>query len=92
MPQSELYKAEPDVVACELDGGAALLDLRTSLYFSLNPVGAALWEALKTPASVSALSEVVAEKFDVAVVVCQPDVEAYLKDLHARKLITISQG
>ena len=90
--QAETFAAQPDVVACELEGGAALLDLRSSLYFSLNSVGAVLWEALTTPRSVDELVGVVAESFDVTAEACRADVEAYLRDLHARQLIIARQA
>lgn len=92
MSQTETYSAQPDVVACELDSGAALLDLRTSLYFSLNGVGAVLWEALQSRTSLDNLAVLVAEKFDVAVEDCRRDVEVYVKELQARQLVTAHVG
>ncbi len=90
--QKETFSALPDVVACELDGGAALLDLRTSLYFSLNSVGGVLWQALQTPATLDDLVLVVADKFEVSAETCRNDVDVYLRDLAARHLISVQQA
>ena len=90
--QTELFAAAPDVIACELEGGAALLDLRTSHYFSLNSVGAVLWQALQTPTSPERLSETVAEHFEITADACRADVEAYLGQLHTRQLVTKANG
>ncbi|CAN5359904.1 hypothetical protein BH09PSE1_BH09PSE1_05000 [soil metagenome] len=92
MSQTETFAAHPEVVACELEGGAALLDLRTSTYFSLNTVGSVLWQALQSPGSVDSLVAIVADRFDTTAEHCRADVETYLKQLQSRQLVTIVQG
>lgn len=92
MPQTETYVVEPDVVACELAGGAALLDLRTSTYFSLNAVGARVWEALAEPRTVKQVCDAVSETFDTDPKACEADVRAHLLSLEARGLVTHGRG
>jgi len=38
----------PDVECTELEDGAVLLNMETRLYYSLNPVGLELWDAIDT--------------------------------------------
>ena len=90
--QTEIFTALPEVVACELETGAALLDLRTSTYFSLNSVGSVLWDALQTPSSADSLATLVADHFEITPEKCRADVEAYLNELHSRQLVTRVQG
>lgn len=46
-----LIAADPEVVGCPLGEGSALLNLRTNIYYSLNTVGAFVWDALSAPGS-----------------------------------------
>lgn len=87
MNPDALFEADPEVVACEFEGAAALLDLRTSLYFSLNPVGAAIWWVLgQQPSSLDAVCRTVSEKFDVTAADCRSDVAVLLDELCRRNL------
>jgi hypothetical protein len=57
--------ADKDVFSCELAGGQALLDLRTSTYYSINAVGAHVWGLLQKPAVLADITRSVTEAFDV---------------------------
>ncbi|MCM0001374.1 MAG: PqqD family protein [Erythrobacter sp.] len=59
-----LISGDPEVVGCTLAEGAALLNLKTYVYYSLNEVGAFVWDALAEPASFEGLVEQVAAEFD----------------------------
>lgn len=68
------------VVATELGDGLALLNLRTNEYFSLNEVGAFVWNELQSPQSRDALIRVMTEKYDVAAETCANDLDLLLED------------
>jgi hypothetical protein len=87
-----LVSASQGVVSCELDGESALLDLDTSRYFRLNPVGTLVWRALAEPKTVSALQGVVLEAFDVEPERCARDLEALLAKLSGAGLVEISNA
>lgn len=59
-----LISGDTEVVGCTLAEGAALLNLKTYVYYSLNEVGAFVWDALAEPASFAGLVEQVAAEFD----------------------------
>ena len=86
MTSTATFSADPDVVACELNGGAALLDLRTSTYFSLNPVGAVIWEAIQQPKTLDGICATVAGTFEVGDDRCRADVQTLLDTLQERRL------
>ncbi len=49
-PPTLMIASDPEVVGCPLGEGSALLNLRTNVYYSLNPVGAFVWDALSESA------------------------------------------
>ncbi len=84
--------ADPEAVSCELGAGAAILDLRTGTYFSLNSVGAFVWNLLESPRSVSELREAVQERYDVAEEQCRADIERLVGELEKASLVRVSDG
>lgn len=59
-----MIAGDPEVVGCTLAEGSALLNLKTYVYYSLNEVGAFVWDALAEPIAFAALVERVAAEFD----------------------------
>lgn len=84
-----LYVARPDVVASDLGGHWALLDLETSLYYTLNASGAEVWNAMQTPAPLSQLISAVTKAFSVSEDDCRKDIEALLQELVAAGLASV---
>jgi hypothetical protein len=68
---------DPEVVGCTLAEGSALLNMRTYVYYSLDEVGAFVWEALREPVPFSRLVEQVCAAFAAPA----PQVEADLARL-----------
>ena len=75
---NETYVADPEVVASEVDGGAALLDLRSSQYYGLNPVGSFVWDQIQSPRTLDDIVDAVAEAFDVQPDACRADIDRLL--------------
>ena len=78
-----------DQVSCDLVGEAVILNLKSGVYFGLNPVGARIWELIQEPRTVSAVLDVLLEQYNVEVERCEQDLFALLDDLAARDLIAI---
>lgn len=78
-----------DVVHCDLDGEAVLLDLGTRRYFKLNRVGAHVWERLGDRAEVGALRRSILEAFDVDPDRCTRDLDALLQAMSTAGLVEI---
>lgn len=89
---ARLFSAEAEVVACDLETGAALLDLRSSTYFSLNPVASIVWQTLATPVSAERLVEEVIKRFDAPTATVASDVDALLDEMSRLKLISTHDG
>ena len=73
--------ASKDAVACEFGNGLALLDMRSNIYYSLNSVGAYIWELIQEPKSISEIRSAVLERYNVEPERCKADVDGLLKGL-----------
>lgn len=78
-----------DQVSCDLVGEAVILNLKSGVYYGLNPVGARIWELIQEPRTVSAVLDVILEQYNVEAERCERDLFALLDDLAARDLIAI---
>lgn len=81
-----------DQVSAELNGEAVVLNLKSGVYFGLNPVGTTVWSMLKTsPRSVAELREGILQEYDVGVERCDDDLRALLASLSEHGLIEITE-
>ena len=82
------YTTSDQVSAVQLEDGAVLLDLRTGRHFSVNPVGATLWQRLdQGPATRTELSAALREVFDVEETRLSSDLDHWLDLLRRADLI-----
>ncbi|RVD16044.1 PqqD family protein [Mesorhizobium sp. M4B.F.Ca.ET.017.02.2.1] len=73
--------ATSDAVACEFGSGLALLNLRSNIYYSLNSVGAYIWELIQEPRPIADIRTAVQTRYDVDPERCKADVDGLLKGL-----------
>lgn len=73
--------ATKDAVACEFGDGLALLNLKSNVYYSLNGVGAFIWDLIQEPRSIGDIRSAVLARYNVDPARCQADVDALLKGL-----------
>jgi hypothetical protein len=59
-----LIASDPQVVGCTLGEGTALLNLDTNIYYSLNEVGAFVWNSMGDPVAFDSLVKRVSEAYD----------------------------
>lgn len=84
------WTISPDVRSTQSEDGAVLLDIRQGLCFSLNVVGAKVWQKLEVSQTGITLPQLVAElapQFAVAVDQLTTDLEHYLHELEAKGLV-----
>jgi hypothetical protein len=86
---SAVVAAGDGVVSCALTGGAALLDVRSNVYFTLNDVGARIWSAIQEPRAISEIIDIVTAQYDVDRTRCHDDLVALLRQLDDAGLIKI---
>jgi len=78
-----------DQVSCDLSGEAAILNLKTSVYFGLNTVGASIWKLIQEPKTVKDIRDAILEEYDVEPVRCEHDILEILQELSTHGLIEI---
>ena len=88
-PDELMIAAAPDQASVDLDDEAAILNLKTGIYFGLNEVGAWIWRLIQEPRTVAAIREAVLAEFEVEPDVCQSDLQALLRDLEQNQLINV---
>jgi hypothetical protein len=90
--RESIVAADAAVVSCELAAGAALLNLNSSVYYSLNEVGAHVWALIQTPTSVHEICRDLEVQYDVAPERCYSDLVALLGHMAEAGLIEISDA
>ncbi|KKN63848.1 hypothetical protein LCGC14_0497780 [marine sediment metagenome] len=85
------FRANPDCIVCSYGDGIAVLNRKTSDYFSLDPVGATVWEAIEAAPQSGVTSDevvsIVVDRFDVEPDTCRPDILAFFDMLKDARLI-----
>jgi hypothetical protein len=80
-----------NILASAVDNDLVMLDVEGGHYFSLDPIGADIWERLAEPVRVADLCEQLGQTYDVAPTVCHDDVLKLLNDMATDKLLVIVQ-
>jgi Coenzyme PQQ synthesis protein D (PqqD) len=60
-----MVKRSDTAMARELDGEVVILDIPSGRYFTMNDVGALVWNQLEVPVTTDTLTDAVVEAFDV---------------------------
>jgi hypothetical protein len=81
--------ATREQVSCPLGDEAAVLNLKNSVYYGMNPVGARVWNLLQQSRSVAEIRDVVLEEFEVGVERCERDLLELLEKMRAEGLIEV---
>jgi hypothetical protein len=81
--------ASKDQVSCEVQGEAAILQMKAGIYYSLDRVGARVWERIQHPVRVSDLCELITEEYDVEPMRCENDLLELLEQLGTAGLIEV---
>jgi hypothetical protein len=78
-----------DQVSCDLSGEAAILNLKSGVYFGLNTVGASIWKLIQEPKTVREIREAILKEYDVDSGRCEQDILEILQELSTHGLIEI---
>lgn len=85
---NEIWQITPEVISSKIDEEVILMSIEADSYFGLEPVGSRIWELLsKQPASVDELVTSLMEEYEVDEATCRDDVQQFLDDMSAKKLI-----
>lgn len=72
--------------------GAVLLDIKQGVCFSMNPVGAKIWEMLKRECPLDQIASSLEQEFHVPRAQIEADIAEFLTELRQRNLILSSDA
>lgn len=81
--------ATTEQVSCPLGDEAAILNLKNSVYYGMNPVGARIWALLRQPRSVAELRDAVLDEYEVEAGRCERDLLELLEKMRSEGLIEV---
>ena len=76
-------------VSCPLGEEAAVLNLKNSVYYGLDSVGARVWTLLQQPRSVGELRDTLLSEYEVEARRCEQDLLALLESMRSEGLIEV---
>lgn len=79
-------------VSCDLNGEAVVLHLPEAVYFSMDSIGAMIWNAMRNPVTVQAICACVCEEYAVDPRQCRDDVMNFLRMLNEAGLLEVVSG
>jgi hypothetical protein len=85
------WEISKEVLSSKIDEEVVLMSIEADSYFGLDPVASHIWELLSVkPSTLSDLVQTLMEEYDTDAETCQQDVQAFIDDMSARKLIVKS--
>jgi coenzyme PQQ synthesis protein D (PqqD) len=84
--------ASKEQVSCDLDGEAAILNLKDGVYYGLDEVGAAVWKLVQVPRTVGEVRNALMDEYEVDQAQCEQDLLTLLSELAAVRLVEIRDG
>ena len=79
-------------VSCALGEESAILNLKNCVYYSLDPVGARIWNSLREPRSVGELRDSLLEEYDVDAERCEGNLLDLLGKMRAEELVEVCRA
>ena len=84
---SERLTVAPDVLFRLVGDEGVLLNLNTTMYLGLNPVGTRMWNALTSAGSIQAAYDTLLAEYEVEPAQLRTDLEEFIQRLLGQKLI-----
>ena len=81
--------AAPEQVSCPLGEESAILNLKNTVYYGLNPVGARVWNLLQQARTVGELRDAILDEYDVEAGRCESDLLELLEKMRSEGLIQV---
>ena len=85
-----IVTAAAEQVSCPLGDEAAILNLKNTVYYGLDPVGARIWALLQEKRSVSELRDTLVDEYDVEAERCERDLLDLLEKMRVEGLIQVT--
>lgn len=83
--------ASKEQVSCALGDESAILNMKNSVYYGLDPIGTRMWILLRQPRSVIELCDTIAEEYEVERDRCERDILELLEQMKSEGLVEVSR-
>src|SRR5262249_15276667 len=90
--QNRFRPNEAEVAAKVMDGEAILINLSNGIYYSMDKVGAVIWELVEKRYSLEEIGAALSERYQVSVEQAQADVERLMTARQQENLILEADG
>ena len=87
--ESARVTVSKELVSCDMDEDAVILNLKDGEYHELNAMGARIWELIQEPQSVADLKAVILAEYDVDAETCERDVQDLLRSMVEKELVQV---
>lgn len=84
--------ASSEQVSCPLGDESAILNLKNTVYYGLDPVGTHVWNLLKQPRTVRELRDSLLAEYEVEADRCERDLFALLDKMRSEGLIQVTNA
>ena len=91
-PESRFVVNTPGVAAKVIEGEAIIMNLSTGMYYSMDGVGALLWEWVERGHSVGEIVDGLADRYETSISQVQADVEHLLDQVIQEGLVSIASA
>jgi Coenzyme PQQ synthesis protein D (PqqD) len=89
---SSIVIAAPEQVSCALGAESAILNMKNTVYYGLNPVGARVWNLVQQAKSVGEIRDALLDEYDVGAQQCERDLLVLLEKMRDEGLIEVKNG
>jgi hypothetical protein len=89
---SSIVSATSEHVSCMLGDEAAILNLKNTVYYGLNAVGARVWSLVQQSRSVREIRDTLVEEYDVQAEQCERDLLDLLESMREQGLIEVGEA
>ena len=79
-----------ELASCDLAGEAAILNLKSGVYYGLDAVAARIWNLIQEPKTISDIHKTILSEYDVDSDRLGPDLLAWLQQMADADLVEIS--
>lgn len=82
--------ATKEQVSADLAGESVILNLKSGVYYGLDPLGATVWGLIQKPKSLSEVRDAVLEEYEVEPERCERDLLALFQELAQEGLVEVT--
>jgi hypothetical protein len=84
------FEAIKDHLYSEIKEEGVILSLKNGKYYGVNPVGATIWQAIQSPATLPEIQAAVTREYDVDEDTCRREVLIFLEQMVNEELVEVS--